>query len=327
MEIDFFSIGDTQLDTVMVLDPQEVDVRCKLNNVECTMNLDYAGKVPVRELHEMVAGNAANAAVTGARLNGGAGFWTMLGDDEIADRQIKFLKDQGVDTTFVKKTPNAQSNQSTVISVSGERTILVFHADRQYVLPANLPKAKWVYLTSMAKGSEDIFNDLAKYIDETGAKLAYQPGTYQLRMGADRAKEILNRTDFIVMNKQEAQLYGQNDDEEISHLLDALKALGPKIVVITDGKNGSYATDGTKKWYLGIRPEIPRIESTGAGDAFSSAFAVSLLEGKSIPEAMRRGTFNAEGVIQKFGPQAGILTKEQMEIEVQGNPDLQPKEI
>ena len=115
MDIDFFSIGDTQLDTVMVLDPVEVDVRCKLNNVECTMNLDYAGKVPVKELHQMVAGNAANAAVTGSRLNGSVGFWTMLGDDDIADRQLKFFKDQGIDTSFIKKTPNAQSNQSTYV--------------------------------------------------------------------------------------------------------------------------------------------------------------------------------------------------------------------
>ncbi|MBI4175091.1 hypothetical protein HY523_00565, partial [Candidatus Berkelbacteria bacterium] len=89
--------------------------------------------------------------------------------------------------------------------------------------------------------------------------------------------------------------------------------LGPKIAVVTDGTQGSYAAIDGKAWFLGVRPDIPRKESTGAGDAFATGFSVARMLGHEVPEAMRWGTFNAEGVIQYVGPQAGLLTREAME--------------
>jgi ribokinase len=320
---DFLAIGDTQLDTVMVLDPEEVEIKCQLKSDDCLMCLDYASKVPASQCYEMVAGNAANAAVTGARLDGKTAFWTLLGHDDIATKQIEHFKSEGIDISLVEQQPSAQSHRSVVISVSGERTILVYHAPRKYSLPVDLPSAKWVYLTSMAKGSETIFEPLSAYVAKTGAKVVYQPGTFQLRLGAAAASELLRVTEVIVMNKEEAELYTDHKDATMRELLDALRKLGPKIAVITDSTKGSYASDGTDYWYLETRPEIPRIEATGAGDAFSSALTVALLEGQSLPEAMRWGTFNAESVIQKIGPQAGILTKTQLQEDIASNPQFQ----
>ena len=324
---DFLSIGDTQLDTVMVLSPEEVEIKCQLNKDDCLMCLDYASKVPVTQFYEMVAGNAANAAVTGARLDGKTLFWTLLGHDDIAAKQLEHFRSEGIDTAFAQQVPGAQSHRSVVVSVSGERTILVYHAPRQYIFPDDLPPAKWIYLTSMAKGSESVFEPLAAYIAKTGAKLAFQPGTFQLRLGAAPASGLLKVTELIIMNKEEAELYTDQQPGSIRQLLDALRVLGPKIVVITDSTRGSYATDGTQYWFLGTRPEIPRIEATGAGDAFSSALTVALLEGQSLPEAMRWGTFNAESVIQKVGPQVGILTKTQLQEQVTRNLEFQATEL
>lgn len=324
---DFLSIGDTQLDTVMVLNPDEVEVVCKLNQEDCKMCFDYASKIPVAEMHTMVAGNAANAAVTSARLDGATAFWTMLGDDDIADFQIQYLKVEGVDTTFVRKTPGTKSNRSTVISVKGERTILVYHDPRNYQLPNDLPASRWLYLSSMAQGSEKIFEELAVYLEKNQANLVYQPGTFQLRLGPKAAAAILSKTAMIIMNKEEAQLYTDLKEAEIPDLLPAITRLGPKTVVITDGRKGSFAYDGKDKWYLGIRPEIPRIEATGAGDAYASAFAVALMKGQTVPEAMRWGTFNAESVIQKFGPQAGILRGAELNAELEQYSDFKAVKI
>lgn len=320
---DLLSIGDTQLDTVMVLNQKEVELFCKVKEHNCEICFDFGSKLPVEQIHTMVAGNAANAAITGARLNGNTAFWTMLGDDEVAERQKQYFEQQGVDSTYIRKTPGAKSNRSTVISVGGERTILVYHDKRDYDLPNDLPPAKWVYLTSMAQGSEKIFTELSQYLDQNNAKLCYQPGTYQLRIGPDPAREILKKTECIIMNKEEAQLYSGQSTDDVSELLEALHDFGPSIVVITDSTHGSYAFDGQQKWHLGIRPEIPRIEATGAGDAYASAFVVALMHGKPVPEAMRWGTFNAESVIQHYGPQEGILGKFEMQKTAEANPKFQ----
>lgn len=323
--IDLLVIGDTQYDTIMVLDPDEVDIQCQLNTHDCVMSLDYAGKVLVSQMYQMVAGNAANATVSGVRLHGKTAFWSLLGDDDTAKRQIQYFQSEHVHTQWLQTMPGAASNNSTVISVKGERTILVYHAPRDYELPTNLPAVQWVYLTSMAHGSESMFPELADFIQRTGAKLAYQPGTFQLRIGHAQARELLAQAALIVMNKEEAQAYSELTElQDLTALCEALRALGPDIALVTDGTNGAVVSDGTQVWQMGIRPEIARVESTGAGDAYSSAFTVALMEGRPLNEALRWAALNAESVIGQFGPQAGILTREQLETQLMQNPEFQP---
>lgn len=100
--------------------------------------------------------------------------------------------------------------------------------------------------------------------------------------------------------------------EKVSDLLVQLKSLGPKIVVITDGREGSYSIDENGKiYYLGLFPGDP-IERTGAGDAYTTGFLVAMLSKKSVDEAMRFGTINSASVVQKIGAQAGLLKREEM---------------
>ena len=88
----------------------------------------------------------------------------------------------------------------------------------------------------------------------------------------------------------------------------ALHKLGPKIVVVTDGVNGSYAFNGQDFWHMGIL-DTPVIERTGAGDAFATGVVTALFYKKSINEAMCWGTVNSSSVIMEYGPQDGLLTR------------------
>lgn len=321
MSVDFLSIGDTQLNTIMVLNPSEVEVACQINEHTCHLELDYASKIPVQQVHTMMAGNAANAAVSAARLHGNTAFWTLLGDDDIARREQTSLASESVSTQWVQQVPGAQSHQSTVISVQGERSILVYHAPRVYQLPKSLPTVKWVYVTSMSVGSESIFDDIAQFVKQTGAKLLYQPGTFQLRIPLTASRTLLEATTVICVNKEEAQRYlGTPNEVDPLVLCAKLRELGPSIALVTDGVNGSYATSDEGSWHLGIRPEIKKVESTGAGDAFTSALTVALMEDQPLPEAMRWGGLNSESVIGQFGPQAGLLTHDQMQQALKDNP-------
>lgn len=310
---DFIAIGDTTLDTFLHLDPQEVTVMCSLDKEKCELCMNYADKIPVREIHDSVAGNAANAAVTAARLGLKTALWTIMGDDSTGKRSFETFKKEGIGTKYFEWMAGRRSNASTVINIEGERTILIYHEPKNYRLPS-IDKSKWLYLTSMSQGSESIFDDVANYLIKNGVKLAYQPGTFQLRLGPDRAKELLANTEVFFVNKEEAAAYtgGALVNHDIKALLDALRLLGPKTAVVTDGTKGAYASDGKNVWFLDIIKEAPRIEATGAGDAFASGFVAALCHNKNIPEAMRWGSFNSSGVIQKIGPQAGILTLEQL---------------
>ena len=57
----------------------------------------------------------------------------------------------------------------------------------------------------------------------------------------------------------------------------------------------------------------PPISRTGAGDSFSSTVTTMLAEGLSLSEALMRGPINSAYVVQKFGAQTGLLTRDQLE--------------
>ncbi len=90
--------------------------------------------------------------------------------------------------------------------------------------------------------------------------------------------------------------------------MDMIHALGPKIVSVTDGIKGAYAREenGTH-WYMPIYPNTP-FERTGAGDAYTSTFAVALSLGKTVPEALLWAPINAMSVTEYVGAQKGLLT-------------------
>jgi sugar/nucleoside kinase (ribokinase family) len=163
----------------------------------------------------------------------------------------------------------------------------------------------------MGDGFEKIYKDLAEYIDRTGAKLAFNPGTFQLRKGPKFNKIMLERTEVLSLNKEEAQSW-VGDVEDPEELCKRLAKLGPKIITLTDGRKGAYSYGCDGYFYI---PEFPgpKIEATGAGDGFTTAYVAALANGKTQMEALRWGPVNAGSVVQKIGPQAGLLTKKQIE--------------
>lgn len=323
---DWITIGDCTIDNFLILDDREIGVACDTKDQHCKLCLTFADKIPVREIHQLVAGNASNNAVGASRLGLKTAIYTVIGDDAGGQKIREEFEAQGVQTDYVITEQGTPSNLHTVLSFHGERTILIHHVSRRYKLP-KMSAAKWVYFTSMADGFETILPDLKHYLETNHAKLVYQPGTFQLRAGPHVVGGILRLTDIIIMNKEEAQDYTKQDTDDISNLLDGLLALGPKLAVITDGPKGSYAARLGEQWFLGTRPEIPRVEVTGAGDAYATAFAAAIFHGENLPVAMQWGTLNAEGVIQQIGPHAGLKTREQLMSEVAHLENLQPQKI
>lgn len=305
--LDFIVIGDTTLDVFLMVHEYKLMFDIKRENEYLCVN--YADKVPVDEIKEIIAGNGPNAVVAGSRAGLKTAIYTQMGADQTAGLAEEMFKNERVSLAYFQKESGTKSNYSTVIAVDGERTILIYHTKRKYKLP-QLGKARWVYLTSMAKGSEIIFSDLADYLVENDVKLCYQPGTFQLRLKPEKSVKILEHTELFVVNRDEAIMYtSSKSDIGIKELFQKIAKLGPKKIVITDGIKGSYAWDGKDYWQMGILKEIPRYEATGAGDAYTSGMAISLAKGLDMPTAMRRAHFNSSSVIQFVGGQEGLLTE------------------
>ena len=326
---DMISVGDATIDTFIKIN--DAHVACTVNKEKCELCVAYGDKVAVEWVKHLVAGNAANNAVGSSRLGMRTALYMNVGSDDSGFKIKKKMVEEKIDPVYIKVNEGMDSNYSAVLTFQGERTIFVYHQQWNYQLPKMEP-SKWVYYTSasasFAKGS--FSQDLANFVKTTGAKMGYNPGTYQMKAGVKNFPDVLAATEVFFVNKEEAKRILGIPEETPMDIKELLKKtrddLGLKMVVITDGREGSYSFSGTDFWKL---PEFPgdRIEATGAGDAFATATCAALFNGKTLPEAMVWGSINGASVVHEIGPQAGLLTLEEIETRRNSRPDFKAEKI
>ncbi len=324
---DLVAIGDTVIDAFIKL--KDAEVNCDLNKEQCKLCVAFGEKIPYESVTIVPAvGNSANAATSAARLGLASALVSNVGQDANGELIIKTLQSERVGTDFVAINPGLPTNYHYVLSYNAERTILIKHEVFPYILP-DIGEPQWLYLSSLGETSADFHNQIAAYLSKhPNIKLAFQPGTFQIKLGKEVLAPLYRQTEVFVCNKDEAErILGLAG--EIPELLTQISGLGPKIVLITDGPKGAYAlADGTK-WFMPPYPDIaPPQERTGAGDAYASTFVAALALGKTVPEALTWAPINSMSVVQKVGAQAGLLTRPELENYLTSAPaDYQPKQI
>lgn len=313
---DVISIGDIVTDDFIELEnDQSVTYE---NDQGKWLSMPFATKIPY-DHHEVIpaVGNAANAAVAFARLGLGSSFVTNVGGDQAGRDMIAVLQREKVDHRFVRVNPDKKSNYHYVLRRQAERTILIKHEEYDYhwpsLKPAELPK--WVYFSSISEHALDYHDEVANWLDQNpDIKLAFQPGTFQMAAGAERLKRIYQHSEVLILNREEAVTVGGGNHDDLNDLFDHLHALGPKVVVITDGPAGAYASDGQRRLQMPLYPDPgPPVDRTGAGDAFASTFVAALIKGNTVEGALQWAPINSMSVVQKVGAQAGLLTEVALE--------------
>lgn len=342
---DIVSIGDATIDCFVDLLEAEVEVR----GDEQELHMPFATKVPMKKRVELVpAGNSNNTAVGFARLGLTSGLYTVLGEDPNAQVILKNLQQNGVDASLVEHDPQSGTNFHVVLSFGAERTILIYHEQYAYRLPDPLT-AQWTYFSSVGKAGAKVLQDqVIDRVQAEGIKLAFNPGTFQLELGLKALKPLLEVCEVFFVNVQEAELLlGQDgtaapsgriqglhglgsmnkDRSAVAGLLSGLLEFGPKVVVITDGPQGSYVSDGRETLFMPIDDRQPAVERTGAGDGYATGFVAARIKGKSLSEAMRWATFNSGSVLGHLGPQKGLMTRQQLDAYLDANPGFQPEKL
>lgn len=312
--INLITVGDATIDTFIKI--HDAAVECDINHEECKICVRYGDKIPVDALSHSVAGNAANTAIGAATLGLKTAIYTNLGDDEEGGLIKQTLDKRGIDNSYIVINKGKSSNLSVILTFQGERTAFVYHQPWFYHLP-DMQNCDWLYFTSIAETftSSNIVDEICHYIDRSGAKLAFSPGTFQIKANIKRYPKLLERCSLLVLNLEEAKKVLEIDiskSVEPLELLSNLLLLGPKNIVITDAEEGSFATDGNINLKLGIFP-VQVVEKTGAGDAYTSAFIAAMIYGLNLDEAMVWGTINASQVISKMGPLGGLMNHEELE--------------
>lgn len=328
-DFDFIAIGDTVTDAFIRIN--QANTYYDTNDKEEKLCITNGSKLPYEMLKVVAAvGNSPNAAVSAARLGLKSALVTDIGDDNFGKEDIEVLENSGVDTTFVRMHENKKSNYHFVLWHKAERTILIKHEEYPYQLP-NIGNPNWLYLSSVGENSIDYHSQISEYLkNHPNIKLAFQPGTFQIKLGHSKLQDLYEKTEVFFCNKEEAQLIlNMREQSDVRILAREMSKLGPKISVVTDGPKGAFVFDGNDVWFINPYPDMaPPYERTGAGDSFSSTFTSALALGKSVDEALMWGPINSMSVVQKIGAQEGLLTREELEKYLAGRPDdYEPKKV
>lgn len=313
MKYDFVAIGDITTDAFIKLkDAEEL-----MDHGVRELCVRFGDKVPYEDVTEVRAvGNAANAAVAAHRVGLSSALIAWTGDDENGRNCLDTLKSQGVADEFMTTEAGKHTNYHYVLMYGPERTILIKHESFNYHLPQFAEPPKYLYFSSIAENSLAFHHEVAAYCaTHPETKLVFQPGTFQIKLGKDELKDIYAVTEIFFCNKEEAQEILGTKESDMKKLMEGIRALGPKIVVVTDGPNGSniLEPDGSA-WHAPMYPDpAPPVSRTGAGDATASTTVAFIEQGLAPREALMRGLINAASVVQGVGAQTKLLSRDEIE--------------
>ncbi len=331
-QYDFVAIGDIVVDAFIQLDTDHATVSKNMDTGRKTLEMPFGSKLPYQNVTVVNAvGNSPNAAVSAHRLGVKTALVTNVGHDRNGTDCLTALRDEGVNTDYVKVHEGKETNYHYILRYGPERTILIKHEQYPYILPDFETPPRYLYFSSIGEHGVNFHFEIAKYVAEhPETKLVFQPGTFQIKLGPEKLKELYEVTEIFFCNKEEAQEILNSTEQDVPTLIREFKKLGPKMPVITDGPDGAYVVDeDDQAWHMPMYPDpAPPVDRTGAGDSFSSTFTTAIALGLTPAEALAWGPINSMSVVQHIGAQEGLITREQLEQYLADAPDFyKPEKI
>jgi ribokinase len=280
--------------------------------------------VPVREIQRVSGGTAANVSVAAARIlgPGRVAFVGALGADDIGERQMSILGDEGVDHGGVLMVPGEESGQAYItIGGDGSNEIHTYFGANLRLRGEHLSDPERLRLIEQSRvcvimdPPMEAAQALAALCRKHGATVIWDPGVYAEK-GLEAILPTLRNTDYFVLNHLEYEsLLGTSDPKEVMEGLTG-HVRGVKAIIkhgadgstlCLDASGATINMDAVPLQRLGMRV----VNTVGCGDAFIGGFASAKVDGLDDMEALRMasaaGSFKATRKETRGGP-----TREQL---------------
>lgn len=261
-------------------------------------------------------GKGANQAVSAARAGGKVTFVSCVGDDDFGASMISNYENDGINTDFVFTENGVPSGTALImIGGDGDNYITVAPGANYKLVKSHIDQVKGVIGDSGMVIMQ--FEILTSTLEEV-LKIAKEKGT-QTMLNYAPAKflddRFLGMVSILVVNETEAQYLTKLPSVTPDKADDAAKILrnkGINTIIITLGINGSYILSDD---YTGFVPayQVDAIDATAAGDVYCGTLASSLIEGKSMKEAVRFSSAAAALCVTKLGAQPSAPYRDEID--------------
>ncbi len=257
-------------------------------------------------------GPVGTAMVAAAKLGARVGFIGTAGNDAAAELKLRSFVEAGVDLSHVvyREAPEDQIVLVHVNAKTGERVfsgVERWHDSELY--PDELDRA---YVTAADYLHLDGFHaeaamQAARWMHAAG-KTVVLDGHKTTGTVSDHIRALVEHVDILIGGSGFVQgLTGLTDLWEAAA---ATLALGPRIVVQTEGEDGSYTVTAEARFHTPAF-EVQVVDTTGAGDVFHGAYIVGLLHGWTPRQIAQFATAVAALKCTRLGGRAGIPTLDQ----------------
>ncbi len=212
-------------------------------------------------------GKGANQALAARRLGAEVRLVGRVGADPFAEEALALLRADGVDLTDCPAVEDAPTGVALIcVAADGENQISVAPGANLSLSPEQLPDL----------GEEALLLQLEIPRETVEAAVRNARGFIALNLApaAEIGRDTLERADLVIVNEGEAAFYGE------------MLALLPGLLAITLGARGAQLLKAGELIAEASPPPVTAVDTTGAGDAFSGALVVALLEGQSPQDAL-----------------------------------------
>ncbi|MFA5925439.1 MAG: carbohydrate kinase family protein [Parcubacteria group bacterium] len=315
MKFDIVSIGSAMKDIFLLSDRGKIFHTPKDKLAQEWLGFELGEKICVDEEYECLGGVASSLSVGTRKLGLKSTLVSSIpGNYEWVAGE---LKKNGVDVSFISPVIPQKLSLSIIVvdKKTGERVIFYNHDSGHIGLNfKKLPLSRYYTVSSLTGPWTKKILGIIPHIEKQKGKIILLPSTNQIRNNFSDFKKLLKGSEIIILNRNEAVEIAVNAKSkkfDIAGLIELIRNLGPKIIVVTDGLNGAWASDDSQFLFAPVI-KVKSVDTTGAGDAFAGGFLGYFIKGHRLEECLKAGIINGASVVRYPGITKGLLKKNEI---------------
>ncbi len=265
------------------------------------------------DLLTIPGGKGANQAVAAARQGASVSMLGRVGKDGFSNFLLDNLTNNHVDISNIRRDDASTGTAIIVVDANGQNSIVLSAGANGKVSTADVDRASdlnpKLILLQLEIPIPTVLH-AAQAAKANGACVILNPAPAQ-----SLPDDLIRLADFIIPNETELSLLTGIEVKDIASAETAAKALlkrGADNVIVTLGSKGALIVTSTQVTHIDTY-KIDVVDTTAAGDAFIGGFAVSLLRGLDLKDAVRHANACGALAATKFGAQPSLPTKEEVE--------------
>ncbi|MBE2262438.1 MAG: sugar kinase [Burkholderiaceae bacterium] len=283
----------------------------------------------VEGFHKRTAGAETNVAIGLSRLGLKVGWASRLGTDSMGRYLLAAMQGEGIDCSHVV----CDAGQKTGFQFKGRVTDgsdppVEYHRkgsaasqmDMADIDVAWLQGARHLHATgvfpALSPGTLAAAARSMELMHEAGRSVSFDPNLRpSLWASTDAMRAALNdlasRADWVLPGLEEGRLLtGETTPEGIARFY---RERGASLVVVKLGAEGAYFDGVAGPGRIDGFPVEKVVDTVGAGDGFAVGVISALLEGRSVPDAVRRGAWIGARAVQVVGDSEGLPTRAELD--------------